>query len=197
MAALMTFTDVPDDVLSLIFAKAIIDDPRWTEELAGVCRRFYEPARYLLVKRILIHDFHHSSHSPEAALHWCANFLRPEALWRVMALLPNMDRLCLRRVWLDEPVDWFPMSALRGLDLVDCTLSFTVLGCLLQAVPNVVRLAIHGGETKFVPSTDEPAEEEPSLHHLPQALLVLHLDTRQALNAVMSLQALYAQNSWI
>ncbi|SJL14273.1 uncharacterized protein ARMOST_17729 [Armillaria ostoyae] len=201
MAALTTFTDVPDDVLSLIFAEAVIDDPRWTEELAGVCRRFYEPARYLSVKRILIHDFHHSSHSPEAAvrrfsgaghqndglaareLHWCADFLRPEALWRVMALLPNVDRLCLRRVRLNEPVDWFPISALRGLDLVDCTLSFAVLDCLLQAVPNVLRLAVHGGETEFVPSTDEPAEEEPSLHHLPQALSALHLDTRQALNA--------------
>ncbi|PBK80170.1 hypothetical protein ARMGADRAFT_1092469 [Armillaria gallica] len=191
---------VPDDVLSLIFAEAIINDPRWTEELAGVCRHFYELARYLSVKRILIHDFHHSSHLPEATvrrfsgaghqndglvareLHWCANFLRPEALWRVMVLLSNVDRLCLRCVWLDKPVDWFPMSALHGLDLVDCMLSFAVLGCLLQAVPNVVCLAIHGGETKFVPSTDEPAEEELSLHHLPQALLVLHLDMRQALN---------------
>ncbi|SJL14099.1 uncharacterized protein ARMOST_17554 [Armillaria ostoyae] len=140
MAALTTFTNVPDDVLSLIFAEAVIDDPRWMEELTG-------------------------------------------ALWRVMALLPNVDRLCLRRVRLDEPVDWFPMSALRGLDLVDCTLLFTVLDCLLQAVPNVLRLAVHGGETEFVPSTDEPAEEEPSLHHLPQALSALYLDTRQALNA--------------
>ncbi|KAK0463843.1 uncharacterized protein EV420DRAFT_1476496 [Desarmillaria tabescens] len=193
---------VPDDVLSLIFAEAVIlDDPRWTEELAGVCRRFYGLAHKLSAKTILIHDSHHSSHSPEAAvkrfsapghqsdrravrdLQWCADFLRSKELMRVMVLLLNIHTLCLKRVWLDQPIRLSSMLGVQELDLVDCTLSFAVLDCLLLAVPNVIYFRIHGEETEFTPSTTAPAESELSLLHLPQMLSVLHLDTRHVLNA--------------